>query len=80
MSDEKLQCKVKIGCNYEPKWFEKRQTNGWYSGKNPPLDQDAMSLQSALLGSRMPTTKRATSALVAGVILLVVWASWAMIF
>lgn len=80
MSDEKLQCKVKIGCNYEPKWFEKRQTNGWYSGKNPPLDQDAMSLQSALLGSRMPTAKRATSALVVGVILLVVWASWAIIF
>jgi hypothetical protein len=73
MSDEKLQCKVKIGCNYEPKWFEKRQTNGWYSGKNPLLDQDAMSLQSALLGSKIPTRKRATSTLVAGVILLAVW-------
>jgi len=71
--DKKLQCKVKIGCNYEPKWFERRQTSGWYSGKNPPLDQDAMSLQSALLGSKIPTRKRTTSTLVAGVILLAVW-------
>ena len=46
-----MQCKVKIGINYEPKWFEKRQTSGWYSGKNPPLDHDAMQLQSALLGT-----------------------------
>jgi hypothetical protein len=52
MSDaQKLQCKVKIGCAYEPKWFEKRQTNGWYSGKNPPLDRDSMTLQDALLNS-----------------------------
>jgi len=43
--------KVKIGIHYEPKWFEKRQTSGWYSGKNPPLDYDAMQLQSALLGT-----------------------------
>lgn len=53
MSDTKLQCKVKIGSAYEPKWFEKRQTNGWYAGKNPPLDRDAMGLQSALLGTSM---------------------------
>ena len=46
-----MQPKVKIGINYEPKWFERRQTNGWYSGKNPPLDYDAMQLQSALLGT-----------------------------
>jgi len=51
MNDKKLECKVKIGSAYEPKWFEKRQTNGWYSGKNPPLDRDAMSLQNALLGT-----------------------------
>jgi hypothetical protein len=61
MSDEKLQCKVKIGCNYEPKWFEKRQTNGWYSGKNPPLDQDAMKLQDALLGDYGFTKKARSS-------------------
>lgn len=53
MSDTKLQCKVKIGSAYEPKWFERRQTNGWYAGKNPPLDRDAMNLQSALLGTSM---------------------------
>lgn len=53
MNDTKLQCKVKIGSAYEPKWFERRQTNGWYSGKNPPLDQDAMSLQSVMLGTSM---------------------------
>ncbi len=47
-----MECKVKIGCNYEPKWFERRQTNGWYSGKNVPLDEDAMWLQSGLLGMR----------------------------
>jgi hypothetical protein len=45
------ECKVKIGSAYEPKWFERRQTSGWYSGKNPPLDQDAMWLQSSLLGT-----------------------------
>jgi hypothetical protein len=55
--DKKLQCKVKIGCNYEPKWFEKRQTNGWYSGKNPPLDQDAMKLQDVLLNDYRFTNK-----------------------
>lgn len=47
-----MECKVRIGCNYEPKWFEKRQTNGWYSGKNPPLDSDGMWLQSALIGAQ----------------------------
>jgi hypothetical protein len=53
MSDTKMQCKVKIGSAYEPKWFERRQTNGWYSGRNPPLDQDAMNLQSVMLGTSM---------------------------
>ena len=53
MSDTKMQCRVKIGSAYEPKWFERRQTSGWYSGKNPPLDQDAMNLQSVMLGTSM---------------------------
>ena len=53
MSNTKMQCKVKIGSAYEPKWFERRQTNGWYSGRNPPLDQDAMNLQSVMLGTSM---------------------------
>jgi len=45
-----MECKVKIGSAYEYKWFERRQTNGWYSGKNVPLDEDAMWLQNGLLG------------------------------
>lgn len=47
-----MDCKVKIGSAYEPKWFERRRTSGWYSGKNVPLDDDAMWLQSALLGKK----------------------------
>lgn len=47
-----MECKVRIGISYEPKWFERRQTNGWYSGKNPPLDSDGMWLQSALIGAQ----------------------------
>jgi len=47
-----MECKVRIGISYEPKWFERRQTNGYYSGKNPPLDSDGMWLQSALIGSQ----------------------------
>lgn len=47
-----MECKVRIGINYEPKWFERRQTNGYYSGKNPPLDEDGMWLQSALIGAQ----------------------------
>ena len=53
-----MECKVKIGISYEPKWFERRQTNGYYSGKNPPLDSDGMWLQSALIGTR--SSKRLT--------------------
>jgi hypothetical protein len=45
-------CKVKIGSAYEPKWFERRATQGTYSGKNVPLDSDAMWLQSCLIGKR----------------------------
>jgi hypothetical protein len=48
-----MQCKVRIGCNYEPRWFERRQTNGWYSGKNPRLDNYGMALQSCLLGTNI---------------------------
>jgi hypothetical protein len=48
--EKTMECKVKIGSAYEPKWFERRQTQGTYSGKNVPLDQDAMSIQSCLIG------------------------------
>ena len=61
MDKEKtMECKVKIGSAYEPKWFERRQTQGTYSGKNVPLDQDAMSIQSCLIGlplERRPSKK-----------------------
>jgi hypothetical protein len=71
-----MQPKVKIGCNYEPKWFERRQTSGWYSGKNPPLDYDAMQLQSALLGTGVASfwkTKLAICAACAVVTLYFCW-------
>ena len=45
-----MECKVKIGSAYEPVWFERRYTHGTYSGKNVPLDQDAMSIQNCLIG------------------------------
>ena len=66
------ECKVKIGSAYEPKWFERRMTSGWYSGKNPPLDCDAMQLQSALLGTgvaRLWKTKLAVSLACVAVVL-----------
>ena len=55
-----MECKVRIGIAYEPKWFERRQTQGTYSGKNVPLDQDAMSLQSCLIGTsfEQPSSKK----------------------
>lgn len=53
-----MECKVKIGISYEPRWFERRQTNGWYSGKNTPLDVDGMWLQNALIGQPRRSGKR----------------------
>jgi hypothetical protein len=48
--EKTMECRVKIGSAYEPVWFERRYTQGTYSGKNVPLDQDAMSIQSCLIG------------------------------
>jgi hypothetical protein len=45
-----MEVKVKIGCAYEPKWFERRYTQGTYCGKNVPLDADGMWLQNAMIG------------------------------
>ena len=59
-----MKCKVKIGSSYEPKWFERRQTSGWYSGKNPRLDQDAMKLQDALLNNHGFAKKTRLSTLI----------------
>lgn len=47
-------CKVKIGCAYEPKWFEKRDNSGSFSSKNPVLSREAMGLQSCLLRKDFP--------------------------
>ena len=47
-------CKVKIGCAYEPKWFERRGTSGFFSSKNPVLNREAMGLQSCLLRKDFP--------------------------
>jgi hypothetical protein len=83
MSDTKLVCKVKIGSAYTPKWFERRQTNGWYSGKNPPLDRDAMGLQSALLNSygfSRPRTGVVSICSTAVGCVLFAWIVWAMFF
>lgn len=45
-----MEVKVKIGSAYEPKWFERRHSQGTYSGKNVPLDADGMWLQNAMIG------------------------------
>ena len=50
MNSTKLQCKVKIGSAYEPKWFERRYTQGTYSAKNIPPCEETVWLQNAMLG------------------------------
>ena len=45
-----MQCKVKIGSAYEPKWFERRYTQGTYSAKNIPPCEETAWLQQAMLG------------------------------
>jgi hypothetical protein len=53
-------------------------TSGWYSGKNPPLDYDAMQLQNCLLGTGVASfwkTKLAICAACAVVTLYFAWVS-----
>jgi hypothetical protein len=45
-----MECKVKIGSAYEPKWFERRYTQGTYSAKNIPPCEETAWLQQAMLG------------------------------
>ena len=45
-----MDCKVKIGINYEPKWFERRYTQGTYSAKGIAHDEETIWLQQAMLG------------------------------
>jgi len=46
--------KVKIGSAYEPKWFERRYTQGTYSAKNIPPCPETAWLQKAMLGTYKP--------------------------
>jgi hypothetical protein len=72
-----MECKVKIGIAYEPVWFERRYTQGTYSGRNVPLDQDAMTLQSCLIGTsfEQPSSKKLPMLIcIAAVGLLFLWA------
>jgi hypothetical protein len=68
--------KVKIGIHYEPKWFEKRQTSGWYSGKNPPLDYDAMQLQNCLLGTGVAKLWKTQLAIAAVCTVITLYFAW----
>jgi len=68
--------KVKIGIHYEPKWFEKRQTSGWYSGKNPPLDYDAMQLQKCLLGTGVASFWKTKVAICAACAVVTLYFAW----
>ncbi len=45
-----MECKIKIGSAYEPKWFERRHTQGTYSAKNIPPCEETAWLQKAMLG------------------------------
>jgi hypothetical protein len=45
-----MECKVKIGSAYEPKWFERRYTQGTYSAKNIPPCEETAWLQQSMLG------------------------------
>ena len=49
-----MDCKVKIGSAYEPKWFERRYTQGTYSAKNIPPCSETAWLQAAMLGRVKP--------------------------
>lgn len=66
-----MECKVKIGCAYEPKWFERRYTQGTYSAKNIPPDSETAWLQQAMLGT-MPKRKKNFVGVVALLSLIVV--------
>lgn len=53
-----LQCKVKIGSAYEPKWFERRYTQGTYSAKNIPPCEETAWLQQSMLGVAKPYSSK----------------------
>ena len=53
-----LQCKVKIGSAYEPKWFERRYTQGTYSAKKIPPREETAWVQVAMLGVAKPYSSK----------------------
>ncbi len=57
-NDKPLQCKVKIGSAYEPKWFERRYTQGTYSAKNIPPCEETAWLQQSMLGVAKPYSRK----------------------
>lgn len=70
------ECKVKIGSAYEPKWFERRQTSGWYSAKNVPLDTDQIWLQNVLLGNKVQKQYKAKVVVTIASLLVVSYLMW----
>jgi hypothetical protein len=68
-----MECKVKIGSAYEPKWFERRYTQGTYSAKNIPPCEETAWLQQAMLGrSFKPRNVGKMLFVVAGVVVVCV--------
>jgi hypothetical protein len=72
----KQECKVKIGSAYEPRWFERRATQGTYSGKNVPLDNDEMWLQNALLGNKATSFWKTKIAITVVSIVVILYFAW----
>jgi hypothetical protein len=64
-----MECKVKIGCRYEPKWFERRYTQGTYSAKNIAHDSETIWLQNAMLGGKFK--RRSYAGWVASVVVVI---------
>ena len=65
-----MECKVKIGASYEPKWFERRYTQGTYSAKGIAHDSETIWLQQAMLGKTFKRKSYAGWIVVAVVIAL----------
>jgi hypothetical protein len=65
-----MDCKVKIGVSYEPKWFERRYTQGTYSAKGISHDEETIWLQQAMLGRSFKRRSYAGWIVVAAVVAL----------
>ena len=65
-----MECKVKIGASYEPKWFERRYTQGTYSAKGIAHDQETIWIQQVMLGTPFKRRRYAGWIVAAAVIAL----------